>query len=40
MKRWQDRFGNLLLQEFPPFTLEIRLKNEDTPEAGMYSSVT
>ena len=38
VKRWQDRMGNLLLQEFSPYTLNFQLTNhEHHPEAGLVS---
>jgi hypothetical protein len=38
VKRWQDRYGNLLLNEFSPHTLALQLDNEDTPEPGDYGA--
>jgi hypothetical protein len=34
VKNWQDRYGNLLLKEFSPYTLGIQLENENSPEPG------
>jgi hypothetical protein len=34
VKRWEDRFGNLLIDEFSPYTLAVQIYNENAPEPG------
>jgi hypothetical protein len=31
VKRWQDRYGNLLLQEFVPFVLGVNFSDSEEP---------
>jgi hypothetical protein len=35
VKRFQDDFGNLLLEEFSSYMFGVQLENQETPEIGL-----
>ena len=35
VKRWQDDYGNLLLEEFSSYIFGVQLENQDTQDIGL-----
>jgi hypothetical protein len=35
VKRWQDDYGNLLLEEFSSYMFGVQLENQDTQDIGL-----